>query len=119
MRNIALILAVLFLLPGCSNEPEGLLKDILQQQELVVVTRNAPTTYYDWHDELTGPEYDLTQAFASSLGVEARYILKDTTAEITLNGENVSATIVDGPVRKRWVDGLARDMFVAFIYLSR
>lgn len=46
-------------------------------------------------------------------------LYKDTTAEIALDGENITATIVDGPVRKRWVDGLARDIFVASIYLSR
>ena len=46
-------------------------------------------------------------------------LYKDSTVEITLDGENVTASIVAGPVRKRWVDGLARDMFVAFLYLSQ
>jgi uncharacterized protein YcfL len=56
MKNFSFLLLLLFLLSGCSREPEGLLKEVLQQKELVVVTRNAPTTYYDWHDELTGVE---------------------------------------------------------------
>jgi membrane-bound lytic murein transglycosylase F len=82
MKNFSFLLLLLFLLSGCSREPEGLLKEVLQQKELVVVTRNAPTTYYDWHDELTGVEYDMTQAFANSLGVKVKYIIKDSTAEI-------------------------------------
>ena len=50
--------------------------------ELIIVTRNAPTTYYELHDELAGLEYEMSLDFANSLGVKPRYIIKDTTAEI-------------------------------------
>ncbi len=43
--------------------------------ELVVLTRNAPTTYYLERDEYAGPEHDMMQAFADSLGVKARFIV--------------------------------------------
>jgi membrane-bound lytic murein transglycosylase F len=59
------------LLLGCQHDAghRGQLKTILQNKQLVVATRNAPTTYYELHDEPTGPEYDLTRAFAKHLGV--------------------------------------------------
>lgn len=60
----------------------GQLKTILQSKQLVVATRNAPTTYYEWHDETVGPEYDLTQAFAEYLGVKVRYVVKDSVSEV-------------------------------------
>ncbi len=50
--------------------------------ELVVLTRNAPTTYYEVHDEPAGPEYDMARAFARSLGVKARFIVLDSTAAV-------------------------------------
>jgi len=51
--------------------------------ELVVLTRNAPTTWYiGREDRPTGPEHDLAEAFAEWLGVETRYVLRDTVNEI-------------------------------------
>jgi len=84
MKKLALLLTLLSLLSSCQKVGDGpdLLANIRQSKQLVVVTRNAPTTYYDWHDELTGFEYDMTQAFASSLNVEVKYIIKNSTAEI-------------------------------------
>ena len=69
---------------GCqyADGKSGQLKTILQHKQLVVVTRNAPTTFYELHDESTGPEYDLTQAFAEYLGVKVRYVVKDTVSEV-------------------------------------
>ena len=69
---------------GCQHETghTGQLKTILTTRQLVVATRNAPTTYYEWHDEIVGPEYDLTQAFAKHLGVNVRYVVKDSVSEV-------------------------------------
>lgn len=69
---------------SCQHETghQGQLKTILLTKELVVATRNAPTTYYEWHDETVGPEYDLTQAFARHLGVKVRYVIKDSVSEL-------------------------------------
>jgi membrane-bound lytic murein transglycosylase F len=83
LKPFCLLLATgLFL--GCQHDTghQGQLKTILLTKELVVATRNAPTTYYEWHDETVGPEYDLTQAFARHLGVKVRYIVKDSVGEL-------------------------------------
>lgn len=71
----------------------GQLKTILQTKQLVVATRNAPTTYYEWHDETVGPEYDLTQGFAAHLGVKVTYVVKDTVGELLAAVENGEADI--------------------------
>jgi len=57
-------------------------KKIKQRGELVVLTRNAPTTYYEARDTLTGLEYELATRFAKSLGVKARFIVKDSVKDI-------------------------------------
>jgi len=46
-----------------------------QTGELVVLTRNTPTTrYVDSQGQTSGLEYDLVQMFAAELGVKVRYI---------------------------------------------
>lgn len=42
--------------------------------EMVVLTRNSPTTYYEGPDGPTGIEYDLAKAFADDLGVNLRIV---------------------------------------------
>ena len=83
------------LLLGCQHDAghRGQLKTILQNKQLVVATRNAPTTYYELHDEPTGPEYDLTRAFAKHLGVQVRYVVKDTVSEVLQAVEDGEADI--------------------------
>lgn len=60
----------------------GVLGSIRSEGELVILTRNAPTIYYVGRDGLAGPEYDMTAAFAESLGVEPRYRVMDSVDEI-------------------------------------
>lgn len=83
LKPFCLLLASGLLL-GCQYDRghSGQLKTILQNKVLVVATRNAPTTFYELHDETTGPEYDLTQAFAEHLGVTVRYVVKDTVSDV-------------------------------------
>lgn len=83
IKLFCLLLATGLLL-GCQHDTRhtGQLKSILMTRELVVATRNAPTTYYEWHDETVGPEYDLTQAFAQHLGVKVRYVVKDSVSDL-------------------------------------
>ena len=55
------------------------LKEILQRGEMVVLTRNAPTTYYEAQNgQYAGLEYDLVSAYAEHLGVKLRFVIKDT-----------------------------------------
>jgi len=75
-----LLISLLTCLTACQQA--DLLAAIQKKGELVVVTRNAPTTYYELHDEEAGFEHEMLQDFATSLGVEVRYVFKDTTSEI-------------------------------------
>lgn len=56
--------------------------EIKKRGELVVLTRNAPTTYYEIRDKYAGLEYELAEAFAVQLGVKTRYIVKDNIDDI-------------------------------------
>lgn len=74
---------------GCSPGPRTL-EEIKTSGTLVVATRNAPTSFYlNSRNEPAGPEYDLVQAFAASLGVEVEYRIEDTAS-------NVLETLIDG-----------------------
>lgn len=71
---------------ACSQGPgerAGDLDAILEKGVLTVATRNAPTTYYiDRDGRPAGPEHDLATAFADSLGVEAKFAIYDSVAEM-------------------------------------
>lgn len=60
--------AVGLTLTGCAETPSTL-EQVKSQGELVIVTRNSPTTYYEGPFGPTGPEYDLANLFAKHLGV--------------------------------------------------
>lgn len=85
-------------------EPATSLDSIRSQGELVIITRNAPTTYYEGRDGTTGLEYDLTKAFAKHLGVKARFVVKDNVNEIIRalhrgEGHIAAAGLARTPVR--------------------
>ncbi len=48
------------------------LESVLQSGELLVISRNGPTTYYEGPHGLTGFDYEIADAFARYLGVELR-----------------------------------------------
>ena len=74
------LIFILLWLSACSNDQR--LKQILNDGELVVATRNAPTTYFEGRDGLSGFEYELILAFAEHLGVKPRFVVKDNLGEI-------------------------------------
>ena len=78
------LLMVLILLAACGREPDSLLEEVKKQGELVVLTRNSPTTYYEGPEGPTGLEYDLASLFAERLGVKLRMVVPRNFAE-TLN----------------------------------
>ena len=51
-------------------------------EELVVVTRNAPTTWYQGREEAEGPEYDLVRSFAEFHGIPFRIEIVDSIGEV-------------------------------------
>ncbi|MCH8542025.1 MAG: membrane-bound lytic murein transglycosylase MltF [Alcanivorax sp.] len=87
--NKGLLLATMAALTGmlaaCQREP-ALSPDVQAIKDsgtLVVLTRNAPTTYFiDRDDQPVGFEHDLVMDFAASLGVEVEFRLRHTITEI-------------------------------------
>ncbi|MCF8026600.1 MAG: membrane-bound lytic murein transglycosylase MltF [Desulfobacteraceae bacterium] len=84
--TFAACLVFLFLC-GCDQltgaMPSRSLAEIKNSGKLVVLTRNAPTTYYiDQTGRPTGPEYDLVESFAEFLGVEAEYRICQTIDQV-------------------------------------
>lgn len=60
----------------------NLLNQVLESGELVVITRNSSTTYYEGPNGSTGFEYELAKMFADSLGVKLKVITSDNLNEI-------------------------------------
>ena len=100
-----LYLTLLLLLAACNQSSlqdkslakasqNSIFKSIQKKGEFVVLTRNAPTTYYEGNDGPAGIEYDLIQAFADHLHLYPRYVQKNSIAELLAalkNGEGVIA----------------------------
>ena len=65
--------------PAPERDP---IQEIKDAGQLIILTRNAPTTYYQGRDELEGVEYELAVSFANHLGVEPVFKIMDNTGEI-------------------------------------
>lgn len=93
--------------PGNPEQAETRsLEQIREDGHVVVLTRNAPTTYYIDHlGEPTGPEYDLVMSFARALGVEVEFRLYPTVSEILTaleagEGDIAAAGLTDTEARR-------------------
>jgi membrane-bound lytic murein transglycosylase F len=77
-NRFSVIAGLALLLPlglsGSGCEQKSLLSRIQGQGELLVATRNSPTSYYEGPDGPAGLEYDLVKRFAKSIGVEPRFL---------------------------------------------
>ena len=60
----------------------SLLDQVLQQNELIVITRNGPTTYYEGAAGPTGFEYELAKRFSEYLGVDLRIVVPPNFSDI-------------------------------------
>lgn len=88
-RLLIAVFSILYL-ASCGESKLTHLEQIQKRGVLKVITRNSPTTYYESADGLAGPEYELAEAFAESLGVKTEYIVNDNLKEIVTavnNGE--------------------------------
>jgi len=65
---------ILVLLTSCSRH--------IEKTELIVLTRNAPTTWYEGRETYAGPEYDLINSFALYKKLTIRYVEKDSINEL-------------------------------------
>lgn len=79
-----LILPACIVLSACSGGHGGhSLQAIKKRGVLVVLTRNAPTTYYIGNtDQPTGPEFQMATAFAKYIGVKPKFVVKDSVADL-------------------------------------
>ena len=57
-------------------------KHIKNRGELIVITRNAPTTYYEFRDSYAGLEHELVENFAAHMGVKTKYVIKESIEDI-------------------------------------
>ncbi|PIE43116.1 MAG: membrane-bound lytic murein transglycosylase MltF [Gammaproteobacteria bacterium] len=61
---------IIWFVSACT--PQSTLEKIKQEKVIHVITRNAPTTYYEDRDGPAGFEYELVKKFSDYLGVELR-----------------------------------------------
>ncbi len=67
---------ILLLGMGSCSTPETPIPPVQESHELVVLTRNSPTTYYeDAQGNYAGLEYDLANLFAKEIGVNVRFVV--------------------------------------------
>lgn len=99
LLRLYLLLAIT-LAAGCSSHP-GQLSTIKQRGTLIVLTRNAPTTYYvGRNDRPTGAEYELATAFAHSIGVKPKFVIKDSVAAMLHALANGHGDMIAGGLTK-------------------
>lgn len=68
--------------PAPQSQGKGLsLDDIVSGGELIMLTVNGPTTYYDYHGHGMGLQYLLCEKFAQQIGVSLRVEECKDTAE--------------------------------------
>ncbi|MFA5627541.1 MAG: membrane-bound lytic murein transglycosylase MltF [Thiohalomonadaceae bacterium] len=66
---------------SCSK-PRNELQQVQHDGELLVITSNTATTYYEGPDGPSGMEYDLAQGFANHLGVRLRLVVANNVSEV-------------------------------------
>ncbi len=88
------ILLLIFLLAGCDQPVEetvSYLERVKQKGELVVLTRNGPTTFYEGPQGPAGFEYDIAIGFAKYLGVSLRLKIPENFSDILAQIESDQA----------------------------
>ena len=101
MGSIAAAIILSLSLSTCHRTP-SLLEQIQQQNQLIVITRNSSTTYFEGPDGPTGFEYELAKRFADYIGVELHIVVppnfNDILPLIALGDAHIAAaglTITD------------------------
>jgi membrane-bound lytic murein transglycosylase F len=78
---LLIILSSALLLGSCSKGGDRL-EQIKAKGELIILTRNAATTYYESREGYMGVEYEIAKAFADSLGVKARFVTREDISDL-------------------------------------
>jgi len=79
-KHMLLFLGAAFVLGGCSRP--STLQEVRAEGVLHVITREAPSIYYEGLDGVTGYDYELAKRFADSMGVELRVRVASDNTEI-------------------------------------
>ncbi|KAA1171202.1 membrane-bound lytic murein transglycosylase MltF [Marinobacter salinexigens] len=77
---MALLVSVILSVTACSRPTT--LQEVLNEGVLHVITREAPSIYYEGREGETGYDYELAKRFAEELGVELRIRVADDNTEI-------------------------------------
>ncbi len=100
---ILLLTASMGILGGCGNNN---LQKIKERGSITILTTNRATTYYYNRDnEPTGPEYEMSQAFAKYLGVSVKYKIFNSTEDMITalrnhEGDFAAASLTVTPARQ-------------------
>jgi membrane-bound lytic murein transglycosylase F len=105
--RLTLVLILISFLAACSK-PLPILEQIKKDGELVVLTRNSSTTYYEGPNGPTGFEYDLAKMFADYLGVRLKVVVPEHFSDIIpmiMHGDAhfAAAGLTVTPEREKWV----------------
>ncbi|MCK5335226.1 MAG: membrane-bound lytic murein transglycosylase MltF [Gammaproteobacteria bacterium] len=76
------ILAVLSIFKFIPDMAYSELEKVQSRGELIVITRQSPTTFYETSDGDAGLEYDLVKGFADSLGVKFKLVVANKFSDI-------------------------------------
>lgn len=81
------------------------LEDIQENGELIMLTVNGPTTYYDYHNHGMGLQYLLCEKFAQQIGVSLRVEECKDTTEMILKLTKGEGDIIAVPLSRKQTKG--------------
>lgn len=92
--------------PASPSSSKGLsLDDIVAGGELIMLTVNGPTTYYDYHGHGMGLQYLLCEKFAQQIGVSLRVEECKDTAEMVRKLQKGEGDVIAVPLSQKEANG--------------
>lgn len=92
--------------PASALSSKGLsLDDIVAGGELIMLTVNGPTTYYDYHGHGMGLQYLLCEKFAQQIGVSLRVEECKDTAEMVRKLQKGEGDVIAVPLSQKEANG--------------
>ena len=92
--------------PTSPSQSQGLsLDDIVAGGELIMLTVNGPTTYYDYHGHGMGLQYLLCEKFAQQIGVSLRVEECKDTAEMVSKLRKGEGDLIAVPLARKQAKG--------------
>lgn len=105
--SLLFLLGLLPLLLSSCVKPETELERVQKKGTLVVVTRNAATTYYEGSRGFTGLEYDLVSGFAREQGLKLEIVVATNVSDVLRmlsegRADLAAAGLTITPAREQW-----------------